>query len=201
MIVDFVSIKEKLNQGLDILLREEVKKRTPFLGMVGKFLIHEGNKSSYETIEHEKKNLEFKKAESSFMVTREEMNKMTFKDIIQKIQTLAEDMAGQMERGTFQTLLEEIEKAGQNIKGNPPFSPEAFLQGLKMIEIDFDEDSRDKPRLPTIIMHPSQFAKVKEQEAKMTEEEKMDFDKKMKQILDKKYEEYIVRESKRKLVD
>lgn len=200
MIVDFISIKRKLHQGINILLREEVKRRTPFLSMIGSRFMHEGNRTSYETVNHERKNLEYKKAESGFSLKREEMSKMTFKEIVEKIQQAAEDMAGQMERGVFQTLKEEIDKAGNIIPGNPPFSPEAFLRGLEMIEIDFD-DSRDKPNLPFLVMHPTLAKKVKEQEAQMTEEEKRKFDKKKEQILDKKYEQYVARESKRKLVD
>jgi len=36
MIVGFISIKEKLHQGINILLREEVKRRTPLLLGVAK---------------------------------------------------------------------------------------------------------------------------------------------------------------------
>jgi len=69
-----------------------------------------------------------------------------------------------------------------------------------MIDVDFD-DTRDKPNLPFLVMHPHLAKKAKEQEARMTEEEKREFDKKREQILDKKYEQYVARESKRKLVD
>ena len=42
-----------------------------------------------------------------------------------------------------------------------------------MIEVDFD-DSRNKPILPVLVMHPKLAKKAMEQEAQMTEEEKMD---------------------------
>jgi len=200
MIVDFISIKEELRQSINIFLREEVKRHTPFLSRLGRSYVHEGNRTSYETVNHKKKNLDYKKAESGFSFTQEEISKMTFGDIIKKIQQSAKDMAGQMERGAFQTLKETIDKTGNVVSGNPPFSPEAFLKALEMVEIDFD-DSRDRPNLPSLIMHPKLAQKAKEQEAQMTKKEKREFDKNKEQILDKKYEDYVARENKRKLVD
>ncbi len=201
MIVDFPTIKENLHKGMDIFLREEVKRRAPFIAMVGSHFMHEGDKSSYETVDREKKTVDFQRGESKFTLTREEMNKMTIQDIIQKIQASAEDLAGQMERHAFQKLSETIEKSGNIIPGNPPFSPDAFLKGLEMIEIDFEDDSRDKPHLPTLIMHPNLAKKAMEQEEKMTPEEKAVFDEEKKKIMDKKYDDFLAREGKRKLVD
>lgn len=201
MIADFPTIKENLHKGMDIFLREEVKRRAPFIAMVGSHFMHEGDKSSYETVDREKKTVDFQRGESKFTLTREEMNKMTIQDIIQKIQASAEDLAGQMERHAFQTLSETIEKAGNTIPGNPPFSPDAFLKGLEMIEIDFEDDDRNKPHLPTLVTSPEVAAKIKEQEAKTTPEEKKIFEEKREKIMDKKYDDFLAREGKRKLVD
>ena len=82
MIVDFVSIKQRLDQITTTFLREEVKKRTPFLSQVGRQLLHEGDKHSYETVDHEKGSMEFQEAGSSFQLTQEEMSKITLKEIM-----------------------------------------------------------------------------------------------------------------------
>jgi hypothetical protein len=200
MIVDFVSIKEKLHQGINLFLRAEVKKRSPFLSLVGSHLMHEGDEHSYETVDKQEKRMEFQKAETRFSLTRDEMSKITFPEILKKMEDSAEDMARQMEGGAFQTIAQEIDKVGNTIPGNPAYSPEALLQGLEMIDIDFD-DARDKPRMPTVFIHPSQWEKFKEQDAKMTEEQHKELERKQQAILDKKYEEYVAREGKRKLVD
>ena len=115
-------------------------------------------------------------------------------------QCSAKDMAGQMERTTFQTMGEEIEKAGNVISSNPPFSPDAFLQALEMVELDFDDD-RDKPHIPFLVMSPNLAQKVMEEEKQRSQEEKDAFEKRKQTILDKKFEEYVERENKRKLVD
>lgn len=201
MIVDFVSIKEKLHQGVNILLRQEIKKRTPFLASIGTRYLHEGDKHYIGTVEQEKSELELKRGESTFTLTREEMSKITFKEIIEKIQRSAEDMAGQMEKEAFRSLDESLEKHDRHIPGNFPFSSDAFLKALEMIDIDFAEDDPTKPHLPTLVMGPELAKKAKEQEEKMTAEEKKEFDEKMKKVMTKKYEEYMQREGSRKIID
>src|SRR3972149_4703989 len=118
MIVDFTSIKKKLDQISGIILRNEIKRRMPILGSVGKHCLHEGSQHSYETVDHEKQNLELQTAESSFSISKEEMGKITFGEIIKKIQGIAEDMVGQMERTTFQKLGGELDQRGRTTLGN-----------------------------------------------------------------------------------
>lgn len=200
MIVDFTSTKKELEKIANIHLREEVRRRTPFLGMIGKHIIHEGNEQTYETVDKKEQKMEFKKAEAVFSVTAEEMGKIKFPEILKRMEVAAEEIAKQTEQGAFKEIFKKVEEVGNMIPGNPPFSSEAFLKGLEMIEIDFD-GARDKPSLPTVVVHPSQFEKMKEQEAKMTDEERKEFEIKKETILDKKYKEYVAREEKRKLID
>lgn len=106
MIADFNSIKRKLHQAINVFLREEVKCRTPFLSHIGAHYVHEGDRTSYETVDKEKRNLKYQKAESAFTLNREQMNEIKFPQIVEKIQQSAEDMAGQMERVVFQSMNE-----------------------------------------------------------------------------------------------
>ena len=202
MIVDFVSIKERLERIATLRLRREIEKRTPILSMIGKHLLHEGSKYSFETVDHEKREMKFQKAETTITLSRQEMGRISHQEIMAKIETSAEEMARQMERGTLQTLSEELERVGNTISGGgKPFSPETILQGLQMIQIDFEDDSRDKPQLPTWVISLELAAKTKIQEAAMAEEEKAEFEVKFQAILDQKYEEFLVREGTRKLID
>jgi len=201
MIIDFITIKNELQNSLNILLRSEVQKRTPFLSSIDSHIQHEGRKATYQTDTQEIKDIIYKAVSSGFSYTWEEMSKLTLEDIIKKMEEVAEDMAGQMERGAFKNIFEEIEKVGNTIPGNPSFSPDALLKGLEMVHIDFTDDDRTKPRLPTVYVSPAQAEKVKEEEAKATLADKQQFKEKEEKILDKKYEEFMEREGKRKLVD
>lgn len=200
MIVDFTSIKGKLNQVINLFLRAEIERRTPLLSMAGRRIAHEGDKTSYETTDKEERQMEYQMAETSFSLTRDEMAKMTFPEILKRIEDAAEDMAKQIEGGVFQTISKEVDKVGNTIEEHSQFSPETLLKGLEIIDIDFD-DARDKPRMPTLFVHPNVWGKLKEQDARMTEEERREFERRQKEILDRKYAQYVERESKRKLVD
>lgn len=201
MIADFPKIKETLHKQMDFSLREEVRRRAPVVSMIGHHFLHEGDKSSYETVDRQTKVVDFQKGESKFSVTRDEMSKMTIMDVAKKIQDMAEELAGQMEGRLFQTITEEVEKIGNVVQNNPPLSPDTLLQALEKIEIDFQDDSRDKPVLPTLVTGPELAEKAKNQMDNITLEEKELFDEKMKKILDKKYDNFLAREGKRKLVN
>lgn len=201
MIVDFVSIKQRLDQTINIFIREEIKKRTPFLSEVGRQLLHEGDKHSYETVDHEKGTMEFQEAGSSFQLTQDQMGKITFGEIFERMAALADDMAKQMEGNVFRKLSKEMEERNRTVPGSVPFSRDTLLKALEMMQIDFEDGLREKPQLPSLVIHPEALAKAQEQEAGMTEEEKKAFDEKEEHILDRKFQEYMEREGKRKIVD
>lgn len=201
MIVDFPSIKQKLDRIADIYLRAEVDKRMPFLREVGKHRLHEGDKHSYETVDNVERDLAMQEAGTSFSLTREQMACISFPEILKKLDEIAEEMANQIEGGTLQRLSDELEEQGRTVPGNPPLSPETLLQALETVQIDFDEDARDKPNLPMLVLHPDAAVRALEQEAAMTEEERERFDRKQAEILDLKYHEYMEREARRRIVD
>lgn len=140
-------------------------------------------------------------AESQFSVSREEVLTMKPDDLMAKVSTAAEDMAGQMERDLFQSLDESIKESGNTIPGNPELSPESILIALEMITVDFEEDDRSKPVMPTLVTAPGAFEKLKEHEAKATEEEKEEYKRRQEAIMDKKFKEHNAGLASRKIVD
>lgn len=202
MIVDFPSIKSKLDASLNIFLRREVKKNMTFFSTIGKHLIHEGKKHTYETMQHTRKDMDFKKAEVEFTVTKEERETITLEGVLQKVSKSAEEMAAQMERDMFATLHREIDEAGQSVdeKGKP-FTHETLLKAMEMLDVDFKDDDRKQPQMPSLVMHPDMAKKVFEQDAKLSDEERKAFEARKEALLDKKYQEFLDREAHRKLVD
>lgn len=202
MIVDFPSIKSKLDASLNIFLRREVKKNMTFFSTIGKHLIHEGKKHAYETMQHTRKDMDFKKAEVEFTVTKEERETITLEGVLQKVSKSAEEMAAQMERDMFATLHREIDEAGQSVdeKGKP-FTHETLLKAMEMLDVDFKDDDRKQPQMPSLVMHPDMAKKVFEQDAKLSDEERKAFEARKEALLDKKYQEFLDREAHRKLVD
>jgi hypothetical protein len=110
--------------------------------------------------------------------------------------------AEQIKKQKAELLLNKIkeisEKTGNVANGQgKPFSFELFLELLEKMQIDFDESGN--PSIPTLVISPKQAAFLKE---KMPEWERNEaYQKKYKEIIDKKRVEWNDRESNRKLVD
>jgi hypothetical protein len=61
------------------------------------------------------------------------------------------------------------------------------------MHVDFD-DVRDRPHIPSIVLHPETFRKLKERTDKMSAEELEAIERRRQEILDKKFEEYLSRD-------
>jgi len=201
MITDFPEAKKEIRKALDSIMRAQVKQNAPMLSLIGSKTLHEGDSMGviYEDGRHVVDPLQ--RAESQFSVSREEIVTMKPEDLMAKVSTAAKDIAGQMEGYLFQTIDKSIEESGNTIPGNPELSPEAILIALEKIQIDFEDDDRSKPVMPTIVSGPGAFEKLKEHEAKATKAEKLEFEEKQKAIMDGKFKEHLANLASRKLVD
>ncbi|MEN9920729.1 MAG: hypothetical protein RL538_622 [Candidatus Parcubacteria bacterium] len=201
MITDFPEVKRELQKAMNIALQDGVKQNAPMLSMVGGKTLHEGDSMGvlHEDGRHVVNPLQY--AESQFSVSREEMMSMKPDELMAKVNTVAVDMAGQMERNLFQSLDESIKESGNTIPGNPELSPDSILVALQMIVVDFEDDDRSKPVMPTIVTAPGGYEKLKEQEDRASEEEKKDYKARQEAILDKKFQEHLADLESRKIVD
>jgi len=201
MIIDFQAAKSKLNIFIDAYLRSKIKEKAPFLASLKHSQIKEGDKSYYETEQRINKEIKLQSASGDFSITNAEIKTITLEEILIKVDAVADSMARQMEGGLFKETFEAIEKVGNIIAGNPKLSSEAILQGLEKVQVNFIDDDRSKPHNHTIVAHPNAIRQLLEEGKNQTQEEKLDFERRREVILDKKYEEYMEREGKRKLVD
>ena len=169
--------------------------------MINKKTLFEGDKLGvlHADGKHVVKNLTY--VESQFFIPQKDIPTLDPKVLMEKVSGAAEDMAGQMERGMFKEMDESMKESGNIIPGNPELGPDSILKGLEMVFVDFEDDDRTKPVKPSIVAGMAAFEKLKELEAKVTPEEKKQYQKKEKVILDKKYEEYMQDLRSRKIID
>ena len=73
MLPDVIAIKNELDRHLDIFLRREVKNGDPLLAMIGRKMQHEGTRSSYETTDGKKKEMDYKRIQSAISFKPEEI--------------------------------------------------------------------------------------------------------------------------------
>lgn len=201
MIADFVQIKKKLSIVADNFVMAEANRRMPLVSQIAVVPKHEGDAASYETVDKEVNEIDFVPVGSETRpLTREEIAQLSMNDIEQLLIKLAEDFAYKLEKFALQRMGEILDDAGQTFHENKPIDNESIVNSLENIEVDFD-DSRDKPHLPSIVLHPQTLKRLKEQKEKMSDEEIKTLELRHEKILDIKYEEYVSRENNRKLVD
>jgi hypothetical protein len=171
----------------------------PIVAMIGESFQHEGDRMIYRTVEGTQKELDYKKVQASFSISRDEIKSLTVEDIIKRVDAAAQELSGHMARTIFAAIDQGTKEAGTQIDhGGKPFSPEVLFEALEKISIDFDEDTK-QPHMPSMVVSPELAAKIKDKlpEWERNEEYKKRFD----EIMKRKYEEWYARESNRKLVD
>lgn len=114
-----------------------------------------------------------------------------------KLEAIANEQAKQLSDFVYARIDETIEQGGTRVDAqNKPLSKELWLNLLERIELSFDEAG--KPEL-TFVAHP---AMVEEMVKRWQEWEKdPEFRAKYQELLTKKREAFLDRESNRKLVD
>lgn len=199
MLPDFPKIISELHNLINIRLRSRVRTGDPVISMVHHIAQHEGEQMVLGTVEGKQKEMDYKKFESVFRISKDEIKSLTIEDIIKKIDSVADEMTGHMARTMFATIEQATKEGGTEIdQGGKPFTFETFLEGLDKIWIDFDEKT-GQPHMPSLIMHPNLFAKIKD---KLPEWEKNEeYRKRFDEIMKRKYKEWYDREGNRKLVD
>lgn len=201
MIVDFTSIKFKLDRIAHSHLKFVLKREEGFLGQMRLHIFHEGHgEYSFQTVDNETIEQEDELIESSFGIPNEKLKDLKLHEVLQLIENLGVEMAKKRAEMAIKRMNEAIDRVGNVVVGENKSFAENSLAMLEKVQIDFDE-SRDKPSLPTILVHPSTAEKLKAEEKSMSIEDKLSYEQKQEEILNRKYEEYVLRESNRKLVD
>ena len=95
---------------------------------------------------------------------------------------------------------EATERIGNQIDaGGQPFSAELYFKMLETVQINFDSQGRPDISSTHLVMHPDQAARVEPLLAQWEADES--FQRRYREIMVKKREEWRDRESNRKLVD
>ena len=184
-----------------MFVRNEIRKRTPLLNQIAVIPQHEGSDASFETVDKEVNEIEYVPTIGEpISLTQEQMATISSSEVEQFLVSMAEDFAHKMQKFFYRRMGEILEEAGQTMTENKPIDNESVLRLLESVDIDFD-DVRDRPHMPTIVLHPDTMQRLIEEKERMSEDEVSALELRQREILDRKYEEYVLRENNRKLVD
>jgi hypothetical protein len=197
MLPDCPTLKREVSQRLTALFRQMVNQYLGVVGEAPRSVIHEGRRTAMIRESGEVDETPLFQATAGWEIKAAEVPTMTVDGLLERMRNAAKDMAAQISKGSFQSISDAVDKIGNVVDGKgAPFSADLFLNAIEKIQIDFGPDG--KPRLPTLVVGPSQgpdiqralesFEKDPEQLAK--------FDK----LIEKKREEWLAREASRKLV-
>ncbi len=201
MLPDYPETKRHLQKEFVAAIRKETKK-DPFISMIHFRESYEGNSFRFTTDDGFSQTGGYKEISTKFEISKDEIVKKGPDAYFSRIPQIAKDWIALQSRLLFQKMDEVTKKTGNIVDAkSKPLSPELILAALDKIAISFDEFGN--ANLPAIVVHPDKLEKMKKEFQKyesdplfMTKYKLM-----YKLIIDKKRQEWLDRESDRKLVD
>ncbi len=197
MLPDFLKTKEKIQKMLDYTYRQAISGHLGPIAGVPKSILFEGNKS---IVNHEDGSVSETKPEEisiKLQINLAEVETMNHEKVLEKIDQFASIMAEKHAKLFYAKVDETVEEAGNVVSADgKPFSMDLFFEVLEKIPRDFDEEGNPSELMCPV--NPKLFPSV----AKVIEQAKTDpeMDKRINDIMERKREEWRVRESNRKLV-
>ena len=197
MLPDFPLIKNHFQKRFLKVIKKGIRS-DPFLSQINVRFVHEGNILKTTTLDGYSDTTNFKEITSKFEIGFEEIIQKGPVAMFERAKNIIEEMSKQQSKDFFDKMNQVTERTGNVVDGKcKPLSPQLILKSLEKIAIDFDDIGN--PILPTLVLHPQVFERMKK---KLPEWKKdKEIDEKFKTIIQKKRKEWIDRESNRKLVD
>ena len=197
MFPDFVNVKEKLQKMLNYQMRQTHLSHMGPLAKIPVSMIFEGNRTVLIREDGSVDEMQPKVAATDIEVKLAEAEKITPEMVRDKINDAAEEIAEQQARTFYKKIDISAEEVGNVVtSGGEPFSIDLYLDLLEKVDIDFDEAGN--PEGLAFAVNPSALPSI----AKVISQAKNDpeTDRRYKAIMERKREEFRVRESNRKLV-
>ena len=197
MLPDFLKTKEKLKKMLDSEMKKAHLRHLGPLANAPVSRMFEGNKSIIVREDGSIADMNPQAITAEFVINLAEIERMSHEMILDKINTMAKEMAEKQAKLSYEVIDKAAEEAGNVVDADgETFSIDLFFQALEKIDRDFDEAGN--PSELTWTVNPKLFPSI----AKIIKQAKTDpeIDKRFKALTERKREEWRVRENNRELV-
>lgn len=197
MLPDFPIIKSRWSKIFLKFMKEQMH-RSSIMAEIKTDPHFEGNRMSTKHDEGDVDKSNYNLLSTELSVKTDDIIKFGFKAFIMGLNKAAEELKSQQSKMVFEKLSEVTTKTGNIVDaGGQPISHDLLLKTLETIQLDFDDNG--KPSMPTMVVSPQQYEKIKE---KIVEwENDPECQKQFEQTINQKRKEWHDRESNRKLVD
>jgi hypothetical protein len=193
---DFPSLKSEISS---LLLQVMKSYRDGQLGPFAKsprMYYREGDEADYATVQGDVKDIDFKDMTMQHDLTLSDLPRMTHEEILGVISSLGSDFGAKVAAAFYEHLGATLEEAGQTINNEGrSITADFILRMLDSIEIGFDDDGNPNP-LDMVGGSTELRARIAE-----IQNEDEAFRQAAQQLMERKREQWIARESNRKLVD
>ncbi len=197
MLPDFPAIKERLREALD-RLTDDMVYNDPVLSQIRREHHFEGHRMSMGPEGNGPKDRSYREVASSQEIKAEDVIQRGIFAYVEHLDTLAEEMRGQIKTFLFEDIDRITHKTGNVVDvGGKEFSLDHYLDMLGKIHMDFDEEGN--PILPNHIAHPNTAKMLQTKLREWLQDSESS--KKIHMALEAKRKEWDARESHRKLVD
>jgi len=201
MLPDFPSFKTKIESSTINFISNRTC-GSPLLSKINKKTCFEGRGFSFVDGCGDYVEKTFEKTGSEFSVSLDEVLEKGLVASIEKFLEANKEIQQKMTRMLLNEVNIATTKAGTNFKTDKKLITEIYLEGLKNVQVDFDE--RGNPYLPSMPMHPDddlKYGKILDEHLKKNPNHMEEYQMKLDEIMEIKRKEWHDRESNRKLVD
>lgn len=197
MLPDYPNIKRNLINKFNEAIRNEIQK-DPLFSKIKIHYVNEGNVMISSSMDGYSEKKEYEEMSTRFEIKTEEIISKGPNAYFSRIKTIAKEMIKKQHQSLFKKMHEVTQRTGNVVDAkSKPLSPQLINEALEKVTIDFDEYGN--PIFPSLVMHPDQFEKIKDQLPIW--ESDPEVQKRYKEIIEKKRREWFDRESNRKLVN
>ena len=197
MLPDFLKIKEKLQKKIDTEMKRANRWHLGPLAKIPESMVHEGNRIVLIRADGSVEEQTPETAIADIEVKSEEVEEMTAEEILNKVDKAAENIAEQQARTFYKQIDKLAEEVGNVVSsGGKPFSIDLHFEMLEKIDMDFDEAGN--PQGVAFVASPKVMPSIADALSQALSNP--DNERRYKAIINRKREEFRVRESNRKLV-
>lgn len=193
MLPDFLKTKEKLKKMLDSEMKKaQFRHMGPFAD-TPQSNIFEGDEVILIREDGSRGEMQMRKMQATVDFKLEEVEEMTHEKVLDKIDTLAREMAGQIARRGYEVIDEAAQEVGNVTSADgEPLSIDLLLEGLEKMHLSFDEEGQ--PSGLRLVAHPNMAPTLENIYSQLESHPRYQ------ELMERKREEERVRENNRELV-
>lgn len=195
---DFPDAKKVGRRAVLRAVRQSQSAHEPLLEGIRHTTDHEGRKGRLVRQDMSVDDFDYAPASAELVLTRAQMRRITIPELLEKIASMSQQLAGQQVKLMLSRISEAVEEVGNTVSAASIGNKAAFLEMQRRLEVDFDPETL-QPKNLVIVLHPSQVESFRAQAEEW--ERDPEFLDEMAKIRAKQIEDWRARENRRTLVD